>query len=66
MRFPWLYLDATQSVILTTETQVLWLTQLLLLNLEQADAEHILHLQQRYEIEAQNLNALVYPVKKCG
>lgn len=63
VRFPWLYLDATQSVILTTETQVLWLTQLLA-QFEQADAEHILHLQQRYEIEAQNLNALAYPVKK--
>ena len=58
-----MYLDATQSVILTTETQVLWLTQLLA-QFEQADAEHILHLQQRYEIEAQNLNALAYPVKK--
>ena len=63
IRFPWMYLDATQSVKLTAEMQALWLTQLLS-QFEQADAEHILHLQQRYETEVQNLDALTYPVKK--
>ena len=63
VHFPWLYLDTTESVTLTVEMQALWLTQLLA-QFEQADTDQIFHLQQRYEAEAQNLDALAYSVKK--
>jgi hypothetical protein len=62
LQFPWVYLRATQYGHLETETKVQWLEQLLQ-HFEQASADDLAHLKQRYIALIPDLNQKTAEVK---
>lgn len=62
LQFPWAYLRATQYGHLATETKTQWLEQVLE-QFEQASAEDLHYLQQRYLNLRDDLDSRIAPVK---
>lgn len=62
IRFPWLYLKATHYGLLNLENKRAWLENILL-SFEQASAEQILALQQRYHDLSPEIESRSYDIK---